>query len=361
MADLEDDLRRVLSDPAYALPPWPDATQRVRSGMRRRYGRRMLNRLGMAVAAVLATLSAALGPSLVTEDRPAPVPSPSVIAWADLPYANPPPPSVPPRPVQDTCRASDLRLVSVTTDGAGGTLFRTVLVRNDGSAACTIPGRPRLAGVRGRAGGARVENIRIKPTDRDVVVGVVVGVVPATIEPGEAAEAVIETYGGCLDGRSETVYKSVRVAIGDGDIMLPGDLNATCGVGAGPWHRAVTAPDGSLPLLATISAPTTATLGTDLAFLVTLTNPTPAPVVLGFCPNYVIGLTLMIKTGGVHQLNCGATAEHPASIEPGGSVTYAMRLPLPAPSETAQPGTGQLTWSMDGAATASTPITIVAP
>jgi hypothetical protein len=354
VADLEDDLRRVLADPARELPPWPDAVQRVRSGMRRRYGRRMLARLWIGLLAVAATLFVTLGPALVTEDRPAPGPGPSVIPWRELPYADPPSPSVSPRPVATSCRAEDIHLVSAEADGAGGTLFRFIRVRNDGSAECTLAGRLRLRGTRNGS----VRDIPATPKDDFLVMGSV----PATLAAGELAEAIVTTYGGCLDGRPETVYKPFQVVLAGGDITVRESLNTTCGVGAGQWHRVVPLPENeSSPLLATISAPPSATLGTDLAFAVTLTNPTPSPVALEPCPNYIMGLTMKVKAGGVHQLNCADAQGHPLVIKPGGSVEFAMRLPLPSPGPGAEPGSGDLTWTMDGNVSARVPITIVAP
>jgi Protein of unknown function (DUF4232) len=354
VADLEDDLRRVLADPARELPPWPDAVQRVRSGMRRRHGRRVLARLWIGLAAVVATLFATLGPALVAEDDPAPAPSPSVIPWRELPYADPPSPSVPPRPVATSCRAEDIHLVSAESDGAGGTQYRFIRVRNDGSAECTLAARVRLRGTRNGS----VHDIPATPRDDFVVMGSV----PATIQPGEQAEAIVTTYGGCLDGRPETVYKLFRVVLPGGDLTVRESLNATCGVGAGQWHRVVeSAGNESSPLLATISAPPKATLGTDLAFAVTLTNPTPAPVALGPCPNYIMGLTVKVKAGGVHQLNCADAQGRPLVVRPGGSVVFAMRLPLPSLGPGAEPGSGDLTWTMDGGVSARVPITIVAP
>lgn len=356
MADLEDDLRRVLSDPAYALPPWPDAVERIRSGMRRRHGRRLLTRIWTGTAAVVAVLSATVGPSLLSTDRPAPLPSPEVIPWRDLPYADPAVPSLVARPAATTCQAADLRLVSVETDGAGGTTFHTIRLRNDGTAACTLPGRPQLRGtIRGRT-----RTIATKPSNRDLYAGTV----PATIEPDEAADGTFETYGGCLDGRAETVYTAIRVVSGDGEVRVPGEIDATCGVGVGQWHRFTEQP-GEEPssLLVTLTAPPTARLGSDLSFVVTLTNPTGRTVALDPCPNYMMSVSLKIVAVGSHQLDCTDGQGQTRIVAAGASLSFAMRLPL-ALGEAISPGPGQvgpaqLTWSM-GVTSATVDITILA-
>jgi hypothetical protein len=150
------------------------------------------------------------------------------------------------------------------------------------------------------------------------------------------------------------------VAIGSGQLALPDEINATCGVAAGPWYRAVILLDPTQSLQAAISAPSTATLGADLDFLVTLTNPTPTPVEFHYCPNYDIGFSYGIKAGSEHQLNCGASEAHPFVIETGASVAFAMRITLPPLSDVAPPGSGDLLWTMGNIA-ARTPITVVAP
>jgi hypothetical protein len=368
VADLEDDLRRVLNDPAHALAPWPDAVQRVRAGMRRRYGRRFLVRMCGGVALVIAAMSAVVVPSLVAADRSAPHPRPApsltvpgtVIAWEDLPVADAPEPSLSPRPAITACRLADLHRVPIGSEGAGGTRYYIIHMRNDGHAACTLSGKPRIRGVRS----GQTRDIRATTVDAPVLVP---GAIPATIEPGEYADLTIETYGGCLDGRPETTYTAVKVAIGGGDVSLGETLNTTCGVGESPWRRPPP-PEPPAPgagLTAGIPGGFTQTPERELTFVVRLTNPTAAAITLDPCPNYSMMVSLRAKIVGTHQLNCFEAGGRPRVIPPHGFLDFAMVLSLipVGPPDATNPadvtGSSRLTWSLLGSDVIVTaPVTI---
>jgi hypothetical protein len=214
-----------------------------------------------------------------------------------------------------------------------------VRVQNKGTAACTMTGRPVLTGRRG----GRTLTIPIGLQERDLMPGAV----PATIEPGEAADLEILTYGGCLDGRPETVYTAVRLRFADGGTMSLGeDLNATCGVNVGAWHRLAPEPvDPLAGMELQIAAPATIRPGENLDFVVTLVNPTPRDIPLDPCPNYSVILESTVKIVGSHALNCVDAGGQPRVVPSGMSLSFGMRLPIPAdPGLTAGPKL--LRWSL---------------
>lgn len=358
MNTIEDELRELFADPARTLPGWPDATARVAAGIARR--RRRAAALAIGGATLVILVAAALSVVLVrgidtAPTRPAPVPgSPWVIPWRDTPPVEPAP-SLSPRPVATLCRTADLVLQPIGIDGAGGTTFHHITVRNAGAAGCALLGRPAVRGIDATSGVSRTV-----ATDPVAALGAAQGSRPATIEPGESALLDLDTYGGCLDGRPETVYRDVRLRLADGGhLRLPGTVNATCGVGLSDWYRpAPPAPDTSAiaKLVASIQAPASARAGGTLDFVVTLTNPTGTGVQLDPCPNYEIALLAPVKAGGAYQLNCAIPA-----VPAHGSLRFAMRLSIPSFTEYRGPATVQ--WSLDAgtaepAPTTSAPVTI---
>jgi hypothetical protein len=362
--DLEDALRRVLADPARELPPWPDAVERVRTGMRRRYARRLLARISIGFGVALATTAAALTPSLLAQDQPQPPPGRSVIPFVDLPPVDPPAPVLQTRPILDPCRPADLEDWNVEVGGAlGRQIYEARAKLRTDAAACTLTGSPGLAGLLG----GKVKAIAATPTDPTDPPDphIVAGSMPATLEPGEGVAVTFDTHSGCLDGRPETVYTSVRLLFGGYDVVLTGtDINATCGVGIGRWYRVAPEPvDRTADLQSTITAPATARLGADLDFVVTLSNPTGEPIALDPCPSYLATVGIELKNGIVRRLNCVDPTGRTRVIPAGGSLTFAIRLSLPAPEpglSSTVTGPTTLDWILADGPTTRTEITVVA-
>jgi hypothetical protein len=95
-----------------------------------------------------------------------------------------------------------------------------------------------------------------------------------------------------------------------------------------------------------LSVPSTATLGGDLAFLVTLTNFGTAPAVLSPCPTYTEDLIVdgrALKPPAPEQflLNCAAIGK---ALAPGASLTLQMHYVVPA---ALPPGPVEVVWGLD--------------
>src|SRR5262245_16557603 len=280
MNTLEDELRQLLADPSRTVAGWPDAPERIHAGIRRRRHRRAVA-LGTAAAVVLIAIAAAAsttwlrGQGTVEPIGPSPSVAPSsnsdIVAWLDLPPAQPTPPAA--RTPAATCRTSDLALGEIMTNGAGGTLPHFVPVRNTGSTRCTLSGRPAL--LKQDANGNQVPaetaaaHAPYSATQER----------PATIDPGESAQIIIETYGSCLVGQKAITYSDVALRMPDGGILpLHTSLDATCGVGVSEWYRLLPDPGSQGPSLdgvtVSIEAPSSVATGSSLDFVVTLTNNT---------------------------------------------------------------------------------------
>ena len=97
--------------------------------------------------------------------------------------------------------------------------------------------------------------------------------------------------------------------------------------------------------LVTLSVPSSATAGGDLAFTVTLTNMGTAPALLSPCPTYtedliVAGSALKPPAPQQFLLNCTAIGD---ALAPGASITLQMRYAVPAHLP---PGPVELVWGM---------------
>ncbi len=364
MSTLEDDLRQVFADPPGTPPNWPDASERVRAGIRRRRRRRVALAAGTVTLATLAatTIGFALmrgqaGPR-PTHPTPTTIPTPSASPTAEagaIPWRGLPPvahePTLSPRPAAAPCRTADLALDPIETNGAGGTLEHIIEVRNAGRSRCTLAGRPTLLKTDPASGAVSVVAVRTR-----TVVTPPANSAPATIDPGERAWLDLETHGSCLVGQPSIVYSGLVLQLADGGrIALRTSVDATCGVGLGEWYRPTPPPKANAwdVLTPAIQAPASVRAGDALDYVVVLTNSTGADVPLSPCPNYLESLS-GVKAAGAYELNCAVPA-----IPAGGSLRFAMRLAIPA---FVQAGTVTLTWSLDDGAgnppQASSPLTI---
>jgi hypothetical protein len=172
---------------------------------------------------------------------------------------------------------------------------------------------------------------------------------PANIATGEAAALNISGADACpaVLGGKHRIYPMLRIGLpGGGDVNTAAhDFDAVCGVSVSQFgvpadaKRAVDPPLS--PLTAQIGAPPTVVAGQILMYTVTLTNPRSTDVSLGPCPAY----DEFVGSGSNNTWI--ATVRHDASptIPAGASVTYAMRLSLPAN----QPeGVAKFGWDVQG-------------
>jgi hypothetical protein len=360
MSSIEDELRELFTDPRRHPAPWPDATTRVRAGMRRRHRRRVAGTAGSVTLALLVAVAVAI--AWVRPAAPPPpslraaTPSPSALAWLDLPPVQYPPATLDPRPSAVACATKDFALSPVVATGAMGTQYYLVEVRNTGPAPCTLSGRPTLRYT--DASGAT----RTGHTDETSTLVRDPNAVPATINPGETARLEVQTHTYCStnqDGAARVHWDNARLVLDDGGVLpLEVSLHADCGVGMSPWTRpdpGSTADPAWSSLIISMELPASVRIGQTLEYVVVLTNPTDTAIALTPCPNYIQSLALQ-KAGGPHQLNCSVS-----EIPPRRAVRYAMRMLIPDYVITTGPI--DLDWELetdraDATPKASSPITL---
>jgi hypothetical protein len=348
MSRIEEDLRRLFADPPDLPAPWPDATTRVRTGMRQRHRRRVAGAAGSVTLALLLAIAVAVawmrppgGPPVIQ-----PAPTPSAVPWLDAPAVTYPRPTLDPRTPTTSCPAAELVVNPVASNGAGGTRVYIVQVRNTGETRCTLSGIPQLRYT--DAGGAirTATTLQLPQNVTDP------NSVPATIDPGETAQLEIDTKGSCLDGRSQIRYDDARLALaGGGELRLGVSLDATCGVWMSRWARPLR--EGTLAnpawdvLTVSLELPASVQIGQTLVYVVVLTNPSGVPVALIPCPNYFQSLG-GVKAGGVFQLNCAVSV-----VPAHGAVRFEMRAPIPG--DTPDLDGAKLTWRLDTDSAETTP------
>jgi hypothetical protein len=320
--DLEQRLRRVLIDDRLALPAFPDPVARVAAGIDRR--RRWRRIIGAALATLLALLgSVMLRVTAFAPAEPGPEVSPSLAAvpWLDDPISpGELSPAPTPRASARPCTAADLApTATVHDDGAAaGSHFTTIAVAHVGTTRCTLAGSARLIATN-MATGKRA-SVPTQPSsfhNGDDLQS------PATIDPGELAMIGMVTGGGCDGGATMTTYTNVTLETLGREYPLAGLTLATaCVLQVSDWYFEPPSQPQPVPryagLTAVIEAPATVRAGSTLDFVVTLTNPTDAPIALDPCPVYSTGF---FKGGGFYHLNC-AVRDIPAH----GSVRFAMRI-----------------------------------
>jgi hypothetical protein len=244
------------------------------------------------------------------------------------------------------CRPADL---AASADEIGVGLGNTNLpVRfvNRSDSPCLLDGSPTLAGL--RADGTIVA---LKVAD-----GSYFGDPGPTANIGPAGIAAVNISGAdacpaVLDG-AHRIFPRLRIGLpGGGSVdVADRDFDMICGVSASRFgvpaddELALIAPPS--PLTARIDAPAMATPGQTLVYTVTLENPTSTAVSLSPCPAYeeFVGSgveTTWVATIRDYYLNCGRAS----TIPPGGSLTFEMRLELPADQPSGQAKFG---WHVQG-------------
>jgi hypothetical protein len=287
----------------------------------------------LAVAVLSGGLATACGgqaPGAAAPHAPA---TPSVIAWVDHPAAKvpivlrSPPYSTGARP----CRPAGLSVSHGQLGYATGHSNVEVYLTNHSATACWLDGYPTVAGA------AANGTVTPLPARHGSFFGSPGP--PANIKPNQTAAIYISGGDNCalaLAGEHQ-LYPELRIGLPGGGTVgaYRTRFDAICGVSASPFGVPADQPQGPAPspLTARITAAATARAGTDLIYLVTLTNPTAKPFPLRPCPSYAEflgGLTGPSATKSYlvkyYYLNCSTAQAIPAD----GSVTYQMKLPLPA-------------------------------
>jgi hypothetical protein len=225
-----------------------------------------------------------------------------------------------------------------------------VEVRNTGQTRCTLSGTPtlRYTDAAGATRTATTLQLSQHVTDPNSV--------PATIDPGEAAQLEMHTSNSCLHGQPPILYADARLALADGgEVKLGQTLDATCGPpSTSGWFRparpGTLANPGWDVLTVTLVLPESVRIGQTLEYVVVLVNPSGVPVALSPCPNYVQSIG-DLKTGGMFQLNCAVSA-----VPANGAVRFEMRAPIPG--DTTEAGPQKLTWQLETDTAGTAPMAV---
>jgi hypothetical protein len=227
-------------------------------------------------------------------------------------------------------------------------VFQEVSLINLGDRSCTLSGAPAaVTGVRVPGGtvvltrGAQGDGFNL------------VGPGPANLRPGSSGWVTLSYADGCpaLASGGTAEYRTLFIAVDGGRVRVrfPVPLNLVCGLAASRFGAPLPPPPSSTSplnvLTATITGPATLSAGTTARYAVLLHNRGRAPVRLAPCPSYTEYLGLFPGpavprySARDYHLNCGAIGRIPAR----GSVTFAMRMPVPAGA-----GKAKLDWQLQG-------------
>lgn len=255
-----------------------------------------------------------------------------------------------------TPEACDPAALSVYSGGWGaatGTSYTRLVILNRGSFDCLLPTSPTVELL--DAGGKLLGSTAPWPGE------------PATVflPPGWTAVANVAFADWCTDPPALPMAMDLRLAGATLQVSQPASEQAKIPVPpcmSTPASQAATfaldAPFGvlgmpvsepdpidTLPVRVTISPLPPATPGSTLEFTVTLTNVTPDDKPLNLsamCPSYTESVSLPNESGTAterYELNCAAAG----ILQPRSSLTFAMRVAIPADAEV---GTAGLVWQL---------------
>ena len=279
----------------------------------------------------------------------APSPETGMVPWVDRPAAAYVEPT--PRPYPTDARPCGPVDLAVTVGAQGVAMGNTnlpVAFMNISDSPCVLSGYPTISGLR--------SNRTLVPLT--VSEGSYFGDPGPTANIARGAVGALNLSGAdqCLTAQAGThlTYPALRIGLpGGGSVdVRAAHFETICGVSVSRFGvPADEVPDPVppvSPLIATISAPTTAGPGQDLAYTVTLANPLGTDVPLNPCPAYTefVGSgteTVWIATIRNYYLNCDTATSIPA----GKSITFEMRLQLPADQPA---GAAKFGWSIQGGA-----------
>jgi hypothetical protein len=225
-------------------------------------------------------------------------------------------------------------------------VYQEAALINRSDRPCTLSGGPAaVTGVRVTGGTTTLTRVTLGDGFN------LVGPGPANLRPGQAGWVTLSYADGCpaLNSGGTALYRTLFLVLDGGRVRVefPAALNLICGLDASRFGAPPPPPPGSRSplnvLTLTIAIPATLTAGTTASYTVTLRNHSRAPVRLTPCPSYTEYLGVF--TGpGKHlylerhfYLNCAAIRRIPAHR----SVTFAMRIPVPA-----QAGQAKFDWQL---------------
>ena len=280
-----------------------------------------------------------------------------LVPWNDAVPTRLQPPTGTPAPL---CQASGLKVVGTgfhfAPALAGGT--GQVMLRNGGSVPCRLTGRPDVQIV--GAVPAPAQQQMMLPTQPPAFPAVAPpDSLLAALPPGAAVTLDVDWRNWCVPQTSATPVppQAIRMTLPDAagaidvgyDAVPPCDTPGTAStVGVRPFQPApldMTTPWTSTVVQATIQPSSGGTgklsgkRGETVSFVVELHNPSSAPISFERCP-LVIEMLAPAGHPEVHQLNCTAAAELPAS----GSLRFEMRIRVPVD---APAGNNGLFWELD--------------
>jgi Domain of unknown function (DUF4232) len=259
-----------------------------------------------------------------------------------------------------SCTISDLSAVSNGGNGATGHVIYSIALANHSSTPCSIGGFPTLSLV---SNGGTVVPLQ-ESNDPGGIVGnggreIPSGVLPAnqsvpvSHQAGPYAYVLFEWY---YCGGTPPSVVAVDLALPGGRTsarvpLLGQDLASgpsRCDVPSqgrqllvGPIQppSAAQFPNQISQWQVAIQAPDQFVAGRTVAYTVTLTNVSGAPIALDTCPTYDEGFTPDRLVG--YQLNCGPVG----TVQAGASVTFAMRFTVPAKTPA---GPEKFQWALRG-------------
>jgi hypothetical protein len=225
-------------------------------------------------------------------------------------------------------------------------VYQEVRLINRGDQPCTLSGGP--AAVTGvlAAGGTTLTRAAGGGAS-------LMGPGPANLRPGQAGWVTLSYPDGCpaLTSGGAAGYRTLFIVLGSGRVRVgfPAALNLICGLRASSYGAPPPPPPGSRSplnvLTATLDTPATLRGGATASYTVTLRNRSAAAVPLAPCPSYTEYLDVSSGPGKSryltrhYYLNCAAIRQIPAR----GSVTFAMRIPVPADA-----GQAKFGWQLQG-------------
>ncbi len=246
------------------------------------------------------------------------------------------------------CRARQLAGRPARGGPAAGTVYREVRLINRSGQPCTLSGGPAaVTGMRVTGGTMTLTSVVMGDGSN------LVGPGPANLRPGESGWLTLSYGDGCpaLTSGGKARYRTLFIALDGGRVRVefPVALNLICGLEASPFGAPPPPPPSSRSplngLTATVAVPAILSAGATASYRVTLVNQSGAPLRLEPCPSYAEYLGVFsgparpLSLTRHYYLNCAAIRRIPAH----GSVTFAMRIPVPAGA-----GQAKLDWRLQG-------------
>jgi hypothetical protein len=268
-----------------------------------------------------------------------------------------PPPQPRPTAAYPPCRAWQLTGRAGRGGPAAGTVYQQVVLINRSNRPCTLSGGPAaVTGVLVTGGTTTLTRTAMGDGFN------LVGPGPANLRPGQGGWITLSYGDGCpaLTSGGEAGYRTLFVVFDGGRVRVDFKvtLNLICGLETSRFG-APPPPGRRSPLnvlTATLAPPATLRAGAAASYTVTLRNRSEDLVRLEPCPSYTEYLGVFSGPGRSvyvdrhYYLNCAAIRQ----IAAHGSVTFAMRIPVPAGA-----GQAKLDWQLQGTDVATATIVTI--